>query len=332
MGVVTASEWDAFLQHQPDVHLLQTSAWGKLKSKFGWEPVYLIKGGCGAMLLFRRLPLGLRVAYMPKGPVGCGNINDLLPELHEVCKRRGAIFLKVEPDAWEGDANIGDSMLQGWVPTRPVQPQRTVIIPLSGSDEELLDRMKQKTRYNVRLAMRKGISVVESDDVETFHRLMLITGRRDGFGVHSLEYYQTAFGVFDVDSRVLLMALFDNRPVAGLMAFANQTTAWYFYGASSDEERNRMPTYLLQYEAMLWAKRKGCQWYDMWGIPDVDETQLENEFLDHHDGLWGVYRFKRGFGGDVKRSVGAFDFVYQPLLYRAYRWYAGRRGGNEAAG
>jgi len=126
--------------------------------------------------------------------------------------------------------------------------------------------------------------------------------------------------------------LFDNRPVAGLMAFANQTTAWYFYGASSDEERNRMPTYLLQYEAMLWAKRKGCQWYDMWGIPDVDETQLENEFLDHHDGLWGVYRFKRGFGGDVKRSVGAFDFVYQPLLYRAYRWYAGRRGGNEAAG
>jgi lipid II:glycine glycyltransferase (peptidoglycan interpeptide bridge formation enzyme) len=102
------------------------------------------------------------------------------------------------------------------------------------------------------------------------------------------------------------------------MVFTHGKRAYYMYGASTDEERNRMPTYLLQWEAMRWARAKGAEEYDLWGVPDEDEAILEANFESRHDGLWGVYRFKRGFGGAVKRSQQAVDRIYNPLLYRLY--------------
>jgi lipid II:glycine glycyltransferase (peptidoglycan interpeptide bridge formation enzyme) len=108
------------------------------------------------------------------------------------------------------------------------------------------------------------------------------------------------------------------------MAFARGRRAWYVYGASNDQERNRMPTYLLQWEAIRWAKSHGCTGYDLWGVPDEDEAKLEAEFESRHDGLWGVYRFKRGFGGKLKRAAQALDRVYNLLLYKLYlRFLAG---------
>jgi lipid II:glycine glycyltransferase (peptidoglycan interpeptide bridge formation enzyme) len=104
------------------------------------------------------------------------------------------------------------------------------------------------------------------------------------------------------------------------MVFAHGKRAYYLYGASTDEERNRMPTYLLQWEAIKWARSKGAEEYDLWGVPDEDEEILEENFEKRSDGLWGVYRFKRGFGGDVKRAAQALDRVYMPLLYKLYLW------------
>jgi lipid II:glycine glycyltransferase (peptidoglycan interpeptide bridge formation enzyme) len=123
----------------------------------------------------------------------------------------------------------------------------------------------------------------------------------------------------------LLMAEFEGRPLAGLMAFARGSRAWYFYGASNDEERSRMPTYILQWEAMRWAKSQGCTEYDLWGVPDADEETLENNFANRSDGLWGVYRFKRGFGGELKRSAGAWDYAALPPVYPLYQAWARRR-------
>jgi lipid II:glycine glycyltransferase (peptidoglycan interpeptide bridge formation enzyme) len=123
----------------------------------------------------------------------------------------------------------------------------------------------------------------------------------------------------------LLIASYNHQPIASLMAFAHGNTAWYFYGASTDEERNRMPAYLLQWKAILWAKNKGCRTYDLWGIPDYPEDELEDQFLKRSNGLWGVYRFKRGFGGEVHRTVGAWDRVYQPFIYKLYQVWADRR-------
>jgi len=187
--------------------------------------------------------------------------------------------------------------------------------------------MKQKCRYNVRLAEKKGITVRAWDDLDGFHRLMQVTGGRDGFGVHSLEYYRKAYELFHPTGMAeLLVAEFEGKPLAALMIFAVGKRSWYLYGASNDEERNRMPTYLLQWEAMRWAKARGCTEYDLWGVPDADEATLEAEFETRHDGLWGVYRFKRGFGGEVKRAAQALDRVYMPWLYWLYLWRVGNRG------
>jgi lipid II:glycine glycyltransferase (peptidoglycan interpeptide bridge formation enzyme) len=146
--------------------------------------------------------------------------------------------------------------------------------------------------------------------------------------VHSKEYYQRAYELFHPKGTCeLLVAEYDGKPLASLMVFANAERAWYVYGASNDQERNRMPTYLLQWEAIRWAKARGCEEYDLWGVPDENEETLEANFESRHDGLWGVYRFKRGFGGQLKRAAQALDIVYMPLLYKFYLWrMAGREG------
>lgn len=328
MSYLTAAQWDEFLAQQPEAHLLQTRSWGEVKSAFGWSPAWVSNGKAGAQILFRRLPLGFTIAYIPKGPVGA-DWAALWPEIDDLCRQQRAIFLKIEPDAWEPVETKLASAFGGFTPSAPIQPRRTVIVSLEGSEDDWLARMKQKTRYNIRLAARKDVKVQESHDFDAFYRLMQLTGERDRFGVHSRAYYQRTLEIFGTREQcALLTAAYEDRPLAALMVFYSGSRAWYLYGASSDEERNRMPTYLLQWEAMRWAARHGCREYDLYGIPDVDEATLEREFAGRGDGLWGVYRFKRGFGGAVCRSVGAWDRVYQPLLYRAYRLIAARRQGD----
>ena len=243
--------------------------------------------------------------------------------MDEICKKRGAIFLKVEPDLWEGDA---DSRGEGKPPPgfRPspqsIQPQRTLLVDLRGSEDEILSRMKQKTRYNIRLASRKGVVVKPSTDLTSFYRLMLSTGERETFGVHSLDYYQQAYDHFAPRRECqLLTAEYEGEMLAALMVFARRNQSWYFYGASSDQQRNLMPTYLLQWEAMRWAREQGCTQYALWGVHNEDEETLENEFTGRQDGLWGVYRFKRGFGGQLKRALGPWDRVYRQNLYYFYQ-------------
>jgi lipid II:glycine glycyltransferase (peptidoglycan interpeptide bridge formation enzyme) len=326
MTTLSAAAWDEFLQDYPEAHLLQTGAWGALKARFGWQAEHIQSGEAGAQVLFRTLPLGLSIAYIPKGPVG-RDWSALLPELHRICRKRKALLLKVEPDAWEGEMdNIAARLPDFQDGGDPIQPRRTVILSLAGEEADWLARMKQKTRYNIRLAEKKDVTVRLSDDVSAFYRLMQQTGARDGFGVHSQAYFQSAYELFaPAGMAALLLAEYAGRPLAGLMVFARGRRAWYFYGASNDEERNRMPAYLLQWEAMRWAKARGCQEYDLWGVPDADEDTLEANFSDRSDGLWGVYRFKRGFGGTLVRSAGAWERAYLPLAAPAYHWWTRRR-------
>jgi peptidoglycan pentaglycine glycine transferase (the first glycine) len=329
MTTSSASEYDRFLEDIPQAHLLQSSGWGSLKAAFGWETHYLIDSEkvCGAQVLFRRLPLGLTFGYIPKGPVG-EDWSRLWPDLDRLCRRKRTIFLKVEPDLTEPADSFVLKQLTGFIPSRSIQPRRTIVLSLEGDEQAWLERMKPKTRYNIRLAERKDVIIRVSTDVTAFHDMMLATGARDGFGVHSLEYIQKAYDLFVNRGEVILLeASYQGRSLAGLMAFARGERSWYFYGASNDEERNRMPTYLLQWEAMRWSARCGCKLYDLWGVPDANEDELEAGFTHRSDGLWGVYRFKRGFGGDLQRSAGAWDRVYHPLLYRLIQFYMKRRGG-----
>jgi peptidoglycan pentaglycine glycine transferase (the first glycine) len=181
--------------------------------------------------------------------------------------------------------------------------------------------MNQGTRRKIRLADRRDVVIRqgEADDLVSFHRLTRVTGARNEFGTHTLPYYQKAFELFRPSGHVaLLMASFEGRDLGGLMVFAWGDTAWYLYGASSNEERDRMPNHALQWAAVRWARERGCTVYDLWGIPDFDEAALEAGFQSRRDGLWGVYGFKRGFGGRVIRTAGAWDKVYRPAAYALY--------------
>jgi len=325
MPEVTFSQWRDFVAAHPDIHLLQTAEWGELKSAFGWTPARIISGDSGVQILFRKLPLGFTIGYIPKVESGKWGIDSgIWREIDAVCKKHRAIFCKLEPDAWEGEATVHGP----WSTVSPhnIQPPRTITLDISGGEDDILARMKQKTRYNVRLAEKKGVIVRAWDDLDGFHQMMQVTGGRDGFGVHSLEYYRRAYELFHPTGMAeLLMAEYEGKPLAALMVFARGRRAWYVYGASNDLERNRMPTYLLQWEAIRWARSHGCTEYDLWGVPDEDESKLEAEFESRHDGLWGVYRFKRGFGGQLKRAMQAVDRVYNPLLYWAYLKFIGNR-------
>ena len=335
MPIVSLTDWNQFLSNHPNAHLLQTGEWGELKSAFGWKPVRLVNGEAGVQVLFRKLPLGLTIGYIPKGPLGRGNA-EFWQEIDFVCRKNHAIFHKWEIDGWkevEDDFFIERATIMylqqkmGYKESpHNIQPPRTIVVDISGDEEEILARMKQKTRYNIRLAEKKGVTVRAWNDIESFHKMMLVTGGRDGFGIHSLEYYKRAYELLHPKGLAeILVAEYEGKPLATLFVARNGNCAYYLYGASTDEERNRMPTYLLQWEAMKWAKARGCEKYDLWGVPDEDEATLEANFESRHDGLWGVYRFKRGFGGELKRAAQAMDRVYNPLLYWAYLRFIGNR-------
>jgi peptidoglycan pentaglycine glycine transferase (the first glycine) len=319
--------WTELVAAAPNGHVLQSWAWGELKSEFGWSVMRLAEGSAGAQVLFRPLPLGLgSIAYVPKGPLvdftDAPGVRALLDVIRPVARQRRAICLKIEPNQADDPDLSGRLRTLGFHPSpQSVQPRRTILVDLDAGPEESLGRMKQKTRYNIRLAERKGVTVRAGDetDLPCFYELMQLTSTRDGFAIHSRAYYEAAHRLFVTPGQgQLLLAEYQGKLLAGLVVLALGETAIYMYGASSDEERQRMPTYLLQWEAMLWARAQGCRTYDLWGVPDADEATLEAKFTERGDGLWGVYRFKRGFGGRLVRFTGAWDLVYAPLRYRLY--------------
>jgi peptidoglycan pentaglycine glycine transferase (the first glycine) len=327
-------EWDGLVERMSG-QVLQSWAWGEFKSLFGWKPLRLIAGAgdeaSAAQVLFRSLPGQLwTTAYVPKGPLldptrPSSSAEGLLSGLHAACRQRRAIFLKVEPH-WQDEARTHAWLQAHGFAASPqtVQPRRTVLVDLTADEQAILAQMKPKTRYNVRLAQRRGVSVQQGSvrDLQAFYRLLQITGRRDGFGIHTEAYYTQAYQLLAAQGAAALFeAQYEGSVLGALMVVAWGKHAWYMYGASSDEERARMPNHVLQWEAMRWAKARGCEAYDLWGIPDVDENAIGPDIAQAEEGgalstgLGGLYRFKRGFGGREVRYVGAYDFVYNRPLY-----------------
>jgi len=332
--------WDQFVAGSPYGHLLQSSTWGAFKSAHGWQARRLVvhEHGqivAGAQILLRRLRAGT-VAYIPRGPVlapgDTTRLATLLAEVHRVARGQGAIFLKVEPP-WEDDPGLTTWLESlGFRPGQTVQPRSTICLDLAPALDDILAQMKSKWRYNIRLATRKEVQVraATEADLPAFYSLLQVTGQRDGFAIHDAGYYADAWQRFvPVGQGELFLATYQNELLAGIMVFALGRTAIYMYGASSDRERFRMPNHLLQWTAIQWAKARGCTVYDFWGIPDQvqgaqGQDPKEGDYQtgspttsadESERGLWGVWRFKQGFGGRVVRFAGAFDYVYRPTLY-----------------
>lgn len=334
MSMLSEDSWKDYLQEHPQAHILQTPEWGRLKEEYGWEVEWIQVGDLGAQVLFQKLPLGTSIGYIPRGPVLSADQNlggsiwaSWLEGLDELAGKHNPIFIKLEPDLWEEQIPESKNPPEGFtLSPQSIQPARTVVIDLTVDEEEILGKMKSKTRYNIRLAARKDVVVEQTDRINLFYEMLEKTSRRAEFGIHSRAYYRRAFELLhNRQACALFVARYQEIPLASIMVFQRGDRAWYFYGASSPQHRDRMPTYRIQWEAMRWAKQQGCLTYDLWGVPDEDFEVLEEQFLDRSDGLWGVYRFKRGFGGELKRAAGPWDRVYRPLLYQAYQIWARKR-------
>jgi lipid II:glycine glycyltransferase (peptidoglycan interpeptide bridge formation enzyme) len=235
----------------------------------------------------------------------------MLGALRQVARDERVISLKIEPEVVEPSALAGILAADGLVPAPPVQMRSTIWVDLTPSQEEILARQKQKTRYNIRLAERKGVEIRSGTiaDLPAWYRMYEVTSQRDTFSIHGLAYYRTVLGVLQPRGMAdLLLAYHEGDLLAGIIVFAFGHEAQYMYGASSNEKRNLMAPYLVQWRGMQWARVQGAGVYDLWGIPDR---------LEENEDLWGVYRHKRGYGGEIVRYVGAFDLVRAPLQHMA---------------
>jgi len=327
--VIEPDLWNNALLKLPYHHVLQSYEWGQFKARHGWKPLRLLfkKDGsvrAAASILQRRLfLLPLRIMYVPKGPVLDYSDNEVLEcvlaTLEDVAKRYHAIFIKIDPDVCLEDSSppavqvVTTLEQRGWrLSSEQIQFPNTVLIDLTHKEDDLLRAMKPKTRYNVRLAARRGIKVRigGSDDLDLFYEMYVETSARDRFIIRPFDYYRDVWQSFmEADLAQLLIAEYEGRPLAGLILFRFGEKVWYMYGASRNLHRNLMPNHLLQWEAIRWAKAQGCTVYDLWGAPDI---------LDESDPLWGVYRFKEGFGGQFVRHIGAYDYPCSHLLYQFY--------------
>lgn len=326
----SAPEWDAFVAAHPRAHILQTTGWAALKGAYGWgsDRVALVDGGrvvAGAQLLFRPLPFRLgSLAYVAMAPLLTDPAQEqpLWAAIDACAKHHGAAFLKWEPGIYgDGEPKPDFARLGFRASVQTIQPPRTILIDISADDETILARMNQGTRRKIRQSLKNGVEYRQSAnraDVAKFNAIMQVTGSRNAFGVHEPAYYERAYDLFVPDAAALILAEHEGDTLAGIMVFAKGRTAWYLYGASSSEKRNLMATYGVQWQAIQWAKARGCTVYDLWGIPDEPLETLEAQFEQRSDGLWGVYGFKRGWGGEVVRSLGAWDKVYNPIIYAAY--------------
>jgi peptidoglycan pentaglycine glycine transferase (the first glycine) len=322
-------EWDSFVRAHPRGHVLQLAAWGDQQREFGWtvERVALTENGqivAGAQILFRRMPLRLGTrAYIP---FGCYVTHEsqwdaLWSAIHQTAKRQRTIFLKIEPGYYM-DAPPPDFARWGFKATpRVIQPPRTVMVDIRQDEDAILARMNQGTRRKIRQSLKNGIRYYEasSAEVRLFTDMMQTTSSRNDFLVHEPAYYQRAYDLLvPSGDAALILAEHEGDALAGIFVTGTGHTAQYLYGASSNIKRNLMAAYGVQWAAIQWAKAKNCAWYDMWGIPDEDEATLEAQFQTRDDGLWGVYGFKRGWGGQVVRSAGAWEYVYNPLIYAGF--------------
>jgi len=336
--------WNSEIAALPGAHILQTWEWGQFKAIYDWRPIPKIWRGeqdeikAAAMVLQRSIrPAGFgpefKVLYVPRGPMLDWQDVELrqtvLADLKELAKKAGAIFIKIDPEVILGrgipaeggapqiseNANgvLMDFRRLGWHYSQDqIQFRNTVTIDLSGTEEDWLARMKQKVRYNLRLAQKKGVTVRKGtlDDLPLVYRMYAETSVRDGFVIRPEGYYRHAWeGFIKSGMAEVLLAEVDGEVVAGLILFFFAGKAWYLYGMSRQIHRDKMPNYLLQWEAMRSARAHDCMQYDLWGAPDA---------FDESDAMWGVFRFKEGLGGEVIRFIGAWDYPSRPLLYRLY--------------
>jgi lipid II:glycine glycyltransferase (peptidoglycan interpeptide bridge formation enzyme) len=313
---------------------LQSGFWGSFKASFGWEALAFRvawKTGAGGpeedcvcekplLLLRRNLAPGFSLAYVPWGPElpACyTNMEKALRELAASLKKvlpKDTAFIRFDPP-WPLDKTF--AMQTPFIRSAvDIQAPDTVILDLSGSMESLLEQMKPKWRYNIRLAQKKGINIISCgrEKTDIFYNLLKETALRDNISIHSINYYEALFecsryGGINPDIR-LYLAEHENDIIAGIITLFRGREAVYLYGASSNNKRNLMAPYALQFKAMEDARACGCLEYDLFGIPPN---------TDPSHPMAGLRLFKTGFGGKIIHRPGSWDYPCRFIVYRFFR-------------
>jgi lipid II:glycine glycyltransferase (peptidoglycan interpeptide bridge formation enzyme) len=324
--------WNQLALNSPRFNLMQSFEWGELKRALGWKVVriavcYEDEYIAGTQILFYPIIRGLfSIAYIPRGPLAQPKDFTILESLfavtNKIAKQERAIFLKIEPD-WE--YSVSNSQILNkygfQLSQHTNQPRASLILDISSDPDTILARMSKSTRRNIRIAHRRGVHMREGNrkDLKIFYELLQLTAARSKFPIRKFDYYEKEWDIFSEKGQVcLLLAEYQKQVIATRMVFTFGSQAAQFHSASSGEYGNVKANHLLVWEAILWAKSLGCLSYDLWGIPDeVGELHYRGEDIPtiKEGGLWGVYQFKKGFGGNVVYYVGAYDYVYSNIIY-----------------
>ena len=331
LGDADRETFNDFIAGHPKGHILQSFEWGEVKASTGWKPHRLILEDSdrvrGAVsILERRLP-GVKktIFYAPRGPVLDFDDQDafqaLIQEVRGLAKERKAILWKIDPDIPKDLLRasklkaLGFRGLSRGLNFEGVQPRFVFRLSITDTLDEVFARFSQKTRYNIRLAERKGVTVRSNcteADLTPFYSLLKETCQRDGFLVRGIEYYRVIWReLVERDLARLFVAEYEGRPIAAKLSFIFGDKVWYVYGASGNAYRNVMPNHALQWAMIQWAKSRGCTMYDFRGVSGD---------LNPDNPLYGLYRFKKGFGGEFVEFTGEFDYVLSPAFYRLWNW------------
>lgn len=316
-------EYETFIQNDEMCDFEQSLAWNKIKTYWTNEQIIIKRDKdikLAINVLIRKMPIFGNIMYVPRGPIGDIHSEELLEELttklKELAKKVKAFVVLMEPDIRVDDEEfkaiakkLGYKIKSNSKSFRDeIQARHNLRLNLKNrTEEEVFESFASKTRYNIRLSMKKGVEIKElgKDGIEEFYELLKITGNRDGFIIRPIEYYKDLFNYFD--GLTILIAYYESTPIAGIMPLTYGNKTWYLYGASSNIHRNVMSTYLLQWEAIKIAMKNNSILYDFKGFSFKDGKP---------DGL---YRFKSGFGTELVELIGEVNLEIKPLKYRLFK-------------
>ncbi len=320
-------KYKEFLEKHDRCNFQQSLEWCKVKSNWKHE-IILAEDERGNIIgslcvLIRKIPIFGNIMYSSRGPVCDIHNIEVLKQLtdgaKELAKKYKAIVLRIEPDIKSEDKDFRNLVTSLGYKIKDdaknfreeIQPRYVFRLDIKGkTEEEIFANFHQKTRYNVRLATKKGVVVKEGtrEDLKEFHKIMVETGKRDGFIIRPLEYFEKMYDCLAPKHMKLLMAYYEDKPISGVIPIIYGNKTWYLYGASSNEYRNLMPNYLLQWEMIKMAINNRSDIYDFRGVPgNVDEKN-------------GLYRFKKGFGGKFTEFIGEIYIPFKPIIYALYKF------------
>jgi lipid II:glycine glycyltransferase (peptidoglycan interpeptide bridge formation enzyme) len=329
-----AQDWDQLVTATGRPHIVQTRAWAELKAETGWAARRFIlddgeRRGV-TQLLTRRLPLGVTVAYAPRGPlVAPEHLGAAITALRDALARERCASLLCDPEV-PADQDLRRALERAGIRRSPVyvQPGRTLLMDLGREPEDLLGAMKKKTRQYIHKAERAGVVTEETKDLDRFLAVLRVVAERDRFALHSRAYFERLLSAFGERAQMLMARVGDDD--AGAMMLARMgDRAWELYGGWSGAHGEVRPFYLLKWRAMLRMRAQGARRYDMWGLTERSGDSADPR--SSSDPLAGVENFKLGFGGEIAEWIGALEIPVRPMLYPLWQLGARRRLARSAA-